>query len=120
MQVLLSQRHRHVGLATIVYVFLFAPAVATIPMAFGPTNALEFPPSTYSLDLFRIFFNSESWLLPLYTSRTSYGRTAMTTLASDRRLVDVRHRIRCRRHCCSPTFMFVLAWCLYRVSKRDM
>lgn len=66
----LSQRYRFVGssLAVVVYIFLLAPVLVTIPMAFGPTNALEFPPSTYSLDLFRIFFSSDSWLLPLYTS----------------------------------------------------
>ncbi|MBM2713581.1 ABC transporter permease [Mesorhizobium caraganae] len=65
-----SQRYSFIGssLATVVYVFLLAPVAVTIPMAFGPTNALEFPPSTYSLDLFRILFTSDSWLLPIYTS----------------------------------------------------
>lgn len=65
-----SQRYRtmRTGLAVVVYVFLLAPLVVTIPMAFGSANALTFPPPTYSLDLFRIFFSSPSWLNPLYQS----------------------------------------------------
>lgn len=56
------------GLAVAVYLFLLAPIVVAVPMAFGPTNALTFPPTAYSLDLFRIFFNSPDWLRSLFQS----------------------------------------------------
>ncbi|MGY4501639.1 putative spermidine/putrescine transport system permease protein [Bradyrhizobium sp. GM24.11] len=56
------------GLAVAVYAFLLAPIAVAVPMAFGPTNALAFPPQTLSLDLFRIFFTSSSWLDPLFES----------------------------------------------------
>lgn len=65
-----SRRYRVVGtgLAIAVYLFLLFPIVVTVPMAFGPTNALTFPPATYSLDLFRIFFSSPAWQEPLFIS----------------------------------------------------
>ncbi|MDA9489697.1 hypothetical protein XI08_11280 [Bradyrhizobium sp. CCBAU 11361] len=70
------------GLAVVVYVFLLAPLVVTVPMAFGPTNALAFPPSSYSLDLFRIFFSSPAWLEPLFESiKVALGSTALAILA---------------------------------------
>lgn len=66
----LQRRFRLMGtlLATVVYLFLLAPIAVTIPMAFGPTNALSFPPESYSFDLFRAFFNSDSWLTALSNS----------------------------------------------------
>lgn len=65
-----SKRSRTVGaiLAALVYTFLLAPIVVTVPMAFGPTNALSFPPTSYSLDLFRVFFSSPNWVEPLLES----------------------------------------------------
>lgn len=62
-----SRRYRFLGtgLATAIYLFLLAPLLVAIPMAFGPTNSLTFPPTDYSLELFRIFFSSPSWLEPL-------------------------------------------------------
>ncbi|MCK1440569.1 MULTISPECIES: ABC transporter permease [unclassified Bradyrhizobium] len=70
------------GLAVVVYCFLLAPLIVTVPMAFGPTNALTFPPTSYSLDLFRIFFNSPSWLSPLFESvNVALGSTALAMLA---------------------------------------
>ncbi|WP_271610869.1 ABC transporter permease [Bradyrhizobium sp. CCBAU 21360] len=80
------QSHRYrtmgTGLAVIIYLFLLAPLVVAVPMAFGPTNALTFPPSSYSFDLFRIFFNSSSWLDPLNTSiEVGLASTALAMLA---------------------------------------
>ncbi|WP_247476238.1 ABC transporter permease [Bradyrhizobium sp. 169] len=79
-----ARRYRAMGtgLAVIVYVFLLAPLVVTVPMAFGPTNTLAFPPTSYSLDLFRIFFNSPAWLEPLFVSiKVALGSTALAMLA---------------------------------------
>ncbi|MGY4157984.1 putative spermidine/putrescine transport system permease protein [Bradyrhizobium sp. USDA 4461] len=65
-----SRRYHTVGaaFAAAIYVFLLAPVVVAVPMAFGPTNTLAFPPPSYSFDLFRIFFSSPSWQGPLFES----------------------------------------------------
>lgn len=79
-----SRRYHAMGtaLAVLIYLFLLAPIVVTIPMAFGPTNALTFPPTSYSLDLFRIFFSSPDWLNPLLESiKVALGTTALAMLA---------------------------------------
>lgn len=78
-----SRRYRVIGtwLAVAIYLFLLAPIAVTVPMAFGPTNALTFPPTSYSLDLFRIFFNSPSWLEPLFESlKVALATTAVAML----------------------------------------
>lgn len=79
-----SRRYRAVGtgLAVLVYLFLLAPIAVTVPMAFGPTNALTFPPTSYSLDLFWIFFNSPAWLASLLESlKVALASTAVAMLA---------------------------------------
>lgn len=79
-----SRRYRAVGtsLAIAVYLFLLAPIMVTIPMAFGPTNVLTFPPTSYSLDLFRIFFSSSAWLGPLSESiKVALASTAAAMVA---------------------------------------
>lgn len=79
-----SRRYRALGtgLAVAIYVFLLAPIVVTVPMAFGPTNALTFPPASYSLDLFRIFFNSPAWLGSLFESlKIAIATTALAMIA---------------------------------------
>lgn len=69
------------GLAVTLYLFLWAPIVVTVAMAFGPTNALVFPPTSYSFDLFRIFFNSASWQQSLFESiKVALGATAVAML----------------------------------------
>ncbi|MDA9481479.1 hypothetical protein XI07_05560 [Bradyrhizobium sp. CCBAU 11445] len=79
-----SRRYRTVGtaLAAAIYLFLLAPVVVAVPMAFGPTNTLAFPPSSYSLDLFRIFFNSPSWQGPLFQSiKVALASTVVVMIA---------------------------------------
>ncbi|WP_128932035.1 ABC transporter permease subunit [Bradyrhizobium zhanjiangense] len=75
----LSRRYRAMGtgLAVAIYLFLLVPIVVTFPMAFGPTNALTFPPKEYSFDLFNIFFHSPTWLASLFES-LKVAVTAMT------------------------------------------
>lgn len=65
-----SRRYRAMGtgLAMTVYLFLLAPIVVTIPMAFGPVNALTFPPASFSFELFAFFFHSPDWLNSLLES----------------------------------------------------
>lgn len=65
-----SRRLRLLGsaLAALVYAFLLVPILVVIPMAFGSPNELNFPPSSYSLDLFRQFLSSPAWTGPLLQS----------------------------------------------------
>lgn len=80
----LSRRYQAIGswLAVVVYLFLLAPMVVAVPMAFGPTNGLTFPPTSYSLDLFAIFFSSPGWIGPLFESlRVALATTALAMLA---------------------------------------
>ncbi|WP_176439527.1 ABC transporter permease [Rhizobium esperanzae] len=79
-----ERKYRAVGfcLAFLVYVFLLAPIVVTIPMAFGSANALTFPPDSYSFDLFKIFFSSPGWIDPLLESlRVALAATAIAMFA---------------------------------------
>lgn len=55
-------------LALCVYGFLLLPILIVIPIAFGPTNAIAFPPESYSLDLFKLFLSSPDWINPLIQS----------------------------------------------------
>lgn len=80
----LSRRYHAVGtgLAATVYLFLWAPIIVTITMAFGPTNALVFPPTRFSFDLFRIFFSTPGWLDPLFESlRVALAAMAIAMIA---------------------------------------
>uniref|UniRef100_UPI000B201BC0 ABC transporter permease n=1 Tax=Bradyrhizobium tropiciagri TaxID=312253 RepID=UPI000B201BC0 len=79
-----ARRYRALGtgLAVIIYAFLLAPLAVIVPMAFGPINALTFPPTSYSLDLFRIFFNSSDWLNSLFVSmEVAMGATVLAMFA---------------------------------------
>ncbi|KAA3448188.1 ABC transporter permease [Mesorhizobium sp. SARCC-RB16n] len=80
----LQRRYRAVGtaLAVSVYVFLLSPLVITIPMAFGTANTLTFPPTEFSLDLFRTFFNSPGWVNPLLNSiKIALATTSLSLFA---------------------------------------
>jgi putative spermidine/putrescine transport system permease protein len=44
------------------YGFLLLPTLVVVPMSFGNTSALVFPPDSLSLDLYRQFFGSASWI----------------------------------------------------------
>jgi putative spermidine/putrescine transport system permease protein len=53
---------------TIVFLFLLLPSVITAVIAFGDSNEIIFPPSNYSLNLFRRFFTEEGWLASTWLS----------------------------------------------------
>ncbi|WFU40017.1 ABC transporter permease [Bradyrhizobium sp. CB82] len=79
----LSRRYRRMGtgLAVLIYFYLLTPILVTIPTAFGPTNALTFPPGNYSLELFKLFFASPGWLNPLFESfKVAVAATAVAML----------------------------------------
>ncbi|NMM43104.1 ABC transporter permease [Rhodospirillaceae bacterium KN72] len=43
------------------YLFLLLPSTIVFPISFGNTKEMEFPPSEWSLDLYRQFFNDSAW-----------------------------------------------------------
>jgi putative spermidine/putrescine transport system permease protein len=80
----LTKRSHFIGtsFATIVYLYLLMPIIVVIPVAFGTPNELRFPPSQYSLELFRIFSSSEQWTSPLIQSvRVAAFTTGVVLLA---------------------------------------
>jgi putative spermidine/putrescine transport system permease protein len=54
------------GLATAAavfgYVFLVLPSLIVIPMSFGTGSELVFPPRSYSLELYRQYFQESTWM----------------------------------------------------------
>lgn len=61
---------RRIGsvLAWAVYLFLVLPTVIVIPIAFGDSSEVQFPPLSLSLGLFRRFFADQIWMASLLTS----------------------------------------------------
>jgi putative spermidine/putrescine transport system permease protein len=62
-----------VALATFVYVYLIFPSLIIVPISFGNRVELVFPPTHYSLDLYRDYFGSADWLTVTWRS----GRNAV-------------------------------------------
>jgi len=48
-------------IAWAVYAFLFGPTIIVMLVSFSGAKGLSFPPSEFSLQLYRIFFNSPQW-----------------------------------------------------------
>lgn len=68
-------------LAALVYIFLLAPSLIVVPVSFGSRYELKFPPTEYSLDLYRIFFSTEAWTQPLLLSlRVALMTTVISTV----------------------------------------
>lgn len=63
--------------AVVAYAFLLVPILVVLPIAFGSTEEISFPPASYSLDLFRQFFASQSWVGAL---AESFKVATITTL----------------------------------------
>src|SRR5215472_15247402 len=51
-----------IAVATVVYVYLVVPTLLIVPISFGNRTELLFPPAAFTLDLYRDFFASGSWL----------------------------------------------------------
>ncbi len=47
--------------AWITYLFLLVPSLIVIPISFGGSGEMEFPPREWTLDLYRQFFADPSW-----------------------------------------------------------
>lgn len=81
-----------------VVLFLTAPVLIVIPLALSTSEFLEFPPPSYSLDWFRLFFGDQAWLTAAYLSlRVALGATLIALLAgtaASYALVRGRFRLR--------------------------
>jgi putative spermidine/putrescine transport system permease protein len=66
---------------TIIFTFLLLPSVITAIIAFGNSNEIVFPPSSYSLDLFRRFFSEVGWVSSTWLSlRVAVVTTVLSLL----------------------------------------
>jgi putative spermidine/putrescine transport system permease protein len=69
-----------VAVATIVYIYLVVPTILIVPISFGNRTELLFPPATYTLDLYRDFFESSSWLEATWRSARNAIAVAFLSL----------------------------------------
>ncbi|MFA5490355.1 MAG: ABC transporter permease [Candidimonas sp.] len=60
-----------------IYVFLTLPSVLTIPISLGGSRSVTFPPTEFSLDLYRRFFASPVWTGSLVESLIVGAATAV-------------------------------------------
>ncbi|MBM3573235.1 MAG: ABC transporter permease [Alphaproteobacteria bacterium] len=56
------------AIAWVVYVMLVAPSLIVIPMSFGDKTEIMFPPSGFSLLLYREFFFASNWMATTWQS----------------------------------------------------
>ena len=61
----------------LIYLFLTLPSLLVIPMSFGGSGSLSFPPKEFSLDLYRQFFTSPVWTGSLLESLRVGALTAI-------------------------------------------
>jgi putative spermidine/putrescine transport system permease protein len=66
----LALRYRRFALflAILVYVYLVLPSVIVIPISFSAAGDMSFPPTRFSLGLYREFFITNTWMAPLAQS----------------------------------------------------
>lgn len=70
------------GAAWCVYLFLVLPSLIVIPISFGDKSTLEFPPSTFSLQLYRQYFLEDQWMAATALSlRVALGATVLSLVA---------------------------------------
>lgn len=67
------------ALAWLCYVFLVAPSLIVIPMSFNNSSELIFPPTTFSLRLYREFLGGADWIAAV---KQSFIVAALTTIVS--------------------------------------
>jgi putative spermidine/putrescine transport system permease protein len=70
------------GLATLVYAYLVLPSLVIVPVSFGNRTELVFPPSQYTLDLYRDYLGAADWLAVTFRSaRYALAAAALALLA---------------------------------------
>lgn len=69
------------AIAVSVLVFLILPSLVVIPISFGDTTEMVFPPPRWSLDLYRQYFTEPEWLAATWLSlRVSAWTTGISLL----------------------------------------
>jgi len=66
---------------TAVFVFLILPVVVIFPLSFSASQYLEFPPSGWSLQWYRNYWNREDWIFATILSlKVATGTSVLATL----------------------------------------
>jgi putative spermidine/putrescine transport system permease protein len=68
-------------LATCGYAFLILPSLIIIPVSFGNRVELVFPPTHYSLDLYRDYLGARDWIEVTWRSARTAFMAAVLALA---------------------------------------
>ncbi len=69
--------------STAVIVFLVAPALVVVPIAFTTSPFLDFPPPGYGLEWFRVYFNSDLWVSATIRSfAVAFATAVLATLVA--------------------------------------
>ena len=56
------------AMLVVVVLFLLLPLAVVVPISFGQSSLMEFPPSEYSLRWYRELFDNRQWLIAAATS----------------------------------------------------
>ncbi|GMG85130.1 ABC transporter permease [Paralimibaculum aggregatum] len=62
------------------YAFLLMPSLVVLPMSFGTGTEFDFPPKSFSLDLYREYFSEPSWVASTLTSLQVAAASAALSL----------------------------------------
>jgi putative spermidine/putrescine transport system permease protein len=80
----LARRYRALGvaLAVLVYAYLVLPSLIVIPISFSGAGDMSFPPKTFSLDLYREFFGTATWMAPVVQSLKIAAITCLVVIVA--------------------------------------
>ena len=67
-------------MAFAVYAFILVPTLIVIPISFGGSGELTFPPRVWSLELYGQLFSSSSWMGPILQSLKVAGLTMVVSV----------------------------------------
>jgi putative spermidine/putrescine transport system permease protein len=67
-------------LAFAVYAFILVPTLIVIPISFGGSGELTFPPRVWSMELYVQLFTSDSWVGPILQSLKVAGLTMLASV----------------------------------------
>lgn len=73
-------RYLRNGVAYFVYAFILIPSLIVIPISFGGSGEMTFPPHVWTLELYRQLFTSSSWLAPILQSLKVAGATMVLSI----------------------------------------
>ena len=73
-------------LAWVGYAFLALPSLVIVPMSFGGSDELVFPPRAWSLHLYRDYFFTSSWMAATFESlEVAFGTVIVSLILVSRR-----------------------------------